>query len=93
MKLSKPTNQTAEILYELLHAKKRLSFFDLYFTTRAINLGQRIADLRRNGLLVPCLRMETKNKHGRPVKYGTWSIAGEKEKALEVYQKINRPKK
>lgn len=93
MKLDKPKNQAAEILYELLHAKKRLSFFDLYFTTRAINLGQRIADLRRNGLLVPCLRMEVKNKHGRTVKYGTWSIAGEKEKAIEVYNKINKPKK
>ena len=93
MKLSKPTNQAAEILYELINAKRRLSFADIFNATHCINLGQRIADLRRNGLLVPCLRIETKNKHGRDVKYGTWSIAGEKEKAIEVYNKINKPKK
>lgn len=93
MKLDKPNNQTAEVLYELLKAKRRLSFGDIYSATHAINLGQRLASLRRSGLLVPCLRMEVKNKHGRTVKYGTWSIAGEKEKAIEVYNKINKPKK
>jgi len=89
MKLSKPLNQTAEVLYELLNSKRRIGFSEIYAATHAINLGQRLANLRRNGLLIPCLRIEAHNKHGRKIKYGTWSVAGEEKKALEIYKRIN----
>ena len=89
MKLSKPLNQTAEVLYELLNSKRRIGFSEIYAATHAINLGQRISGLRRMGLKIYCTYVETKNKHGRKVKYGTWSVAGEEKKALEIYKRIN----
>lgn len=87
--MKQPTNQTAEVLYELLTAKHRLSFSDIYARTGIINLTARISNLRRAGLNVFCLEIKTKNKHGRLVSYGTWSVSGERKKAREVYQKIN----
>jgi hypothetical protein len=89
MKLKNPLNQTAEILYELLNSKVPLSFSELHYRTGVINLGQRISDLRRLGLQVFCKELETKNKHGRNISYGTWSVAGEETKALEIYNRIN----
>ena len=89
MKLSKPLNQTAEVLYELLNSKHRIGFSEIYKATHAINLGQRISGLRRMGLKIYCTYVETKNKHGRKVKYGTWSVSGEEKKALEIYKRIN----
>ena len=87
--MNKPLNQTAEVLYELLNSKIPLSYYDIFFATRTINLGQRISDLRRMGLKVYCKEIEAHNKHGRKIKYGTWSVAGEEKKALEIYKRIN----
>lgn len=87
--MNKPLNQTAEILYELLNTKVPLSFSELHQRTAVVNLGQRVSDLRRLGLKVYCKYVSTKNKHGRDIKYGSWSVAGEEKKALEIYKRIN----
>ncbi len=92
MRLPKPTKQVSEILYELIRSKSPLSFHQLAYRTGVINLGQRISDLRREGLNVPCINKTTKNKHGRDVSYGTWTVQDQKEKAIEVYIKINGKK-
>ena len=88
--LNKPTNQSAEILYELISCNGRISFRQIFLSTGIIGVSQRISDLRRNGLQIICVEMNGTNKHGRTCSWGTWSIKGEEEKALEVYNKINK---
>ena len=89
MFLQAPINQTAEILYELLSNSNRQSFKQLYSATGILGVSQRISDLRSKGLDVLCVEIKGTNKHGRKCAWGTWSVQGETEKALEVYKAIN----
>lgn len=87
-----PTNQTAEILYEILN-NPSVSRKDILISTGVLNPTARIADLRiRHGLNIQCERASVRNKFSRKISYGLWSIQGEDdiEKAKGVYNQINK---
>lgn len=89
MNLANPKNQTAEILYFLLH-NDSINFSYIYTETGILNFSARISDLRLNyGLEIPCTEVETKNKFGRKISYGTWKLI-DKEAGRIIYSKINR---
>lgn len=89
MNLATPKNQTAEILYCLLNYDK-ITFRQVFQETGIVNLGARISNLRLDyGLDIPCTEIETKNKFGRKISYGSWSLI-DKEQGRIIYSKINR---
>lgn len=89
MNLATPKNQTAEVLYYLLICDK-IDFSYIYLNTRILNLSARISNLRLDyGLEIPCVEVETKNKFGRKISFGTWSLK-DKEQGRIIYSKINR---
>lgn len=89
MNISHPKNQTAEVLYFLLKNEK-IDYKLIYVPTGILNLSARISDLRLDyGLDIPCKEVETKNKFGRKISYGTWSLT-DKESGRIIYSKINK---
>lgn len=88
MNISKPLNQTAEVLYELL-TNTFITRKDIFNETGILNVTARITNLRSKGLTVPCKLIKVKNKHGREVSYGQWELGGEEKKALQIYKQIN----
>jgi hypothetical protein len=89
MQLATPKNQTAEVLYFLLQVDK-ITFSYIYAMTGILNLSARLSNLRLDyGLEIPCVEVETKNKFGRKISYGTWSLK-DKESGRIIYSKINR---
>jgi len=89
--MGNPTNQTAEVLYELIN-NSPISRAEALRSTGILNLTARIANLRiRHGIDITCENVKTKNKFSRSVKYGIWSIKGKEniEKACAVYLQIN----
>lgn len=87
-----PTNQTAEVLYEILN-NDSVSRKDILISTGVLNPTARIADLRiRHGLNISCERITVKNKFSRKISYGLWSIKGDDEivRAKGVYNQINK---
>lgn len=88
-KLELPKTQKAEMLYELL-TKENITFKSIYLETGIINLGARLSDLRLDhDLILPCVWVETYNKHNRLIRYGSWKLVN-KELGLQVYKKINK---
>lgn len=90
--MKNPTNQVAEILYELIN-NSPISRKDILISTGVLNPTARIADLRiRHGIDITCESVKTRNKFSRQVTYGMWSIKGEDdiEKAKVVYNQINK---
>jgi hypothetical protein len=82
-----PTNQTAEVLYELLQFP--ITRRSIMSDCGILNVTARIADLRlRHNLSIICTKIQTKNKHNRAITYGCWSLENKKV-AKEVYDKIN----
>jgi len=89
--MTNPTNQTAEVLYEILN-NNSISRKDILLSTGVLNPTARIADLRiRHGLIIHCEKVSVLNKFNRVVTYGKWSIQGDdnREKAKAVYNQIN----
>jgi hypothetical protein len=89
--MKSPTNQVAEVLYEILN-NVSVSRKDILISTGVLNPTARIADLRiRHGIDITCENVKTKNKFSRSVTYGTWSIQGQEniDKAHAVYNQIN----
>lgn len=83
-----PLNQTAEVLQGLINNL----FIDRDTLKDVKNVTARIADLRiRHNLDVTCVKINTKNKHGRPITFGRWMLHN-KIIALEIYTKINKKK-
>lgn len=90
--MDNPTNQTAEVLFEILN-NVSVSRKDILISTGVLNPTARIADLRiRHGLNIPCERVSVRNKFSRKISYGMWSIKGQEdiEKAKGVYNEINK---
>ena len=90
-KLSKPKNQNGEILFELIN-NNSVSRSDLHTLTGVLNVTAIISILRLDyGIDVKCFLRETKNKHGRKVRFGIYSLnKAEKEHALAAYNLINK---
>lgn len=89
MKLSKPVNQLAEVLYLLLK-NKSITRKSAVLDTGILNVSARIADLRtKYNINVICTKISTTNKFGRNVNYGSWSILNNAEQ-LDKYILINK---
>lgn len=89
--LAKPKNQTAEILFELIN-KNSASRTELMEMTGCLNITAIISKLRLDHEIeVKCTFKETTNKHGRPVKYGIYTLP-QKEDAIKKYNSINKNK-
>lgn len=83
-----PKNQTAEVLYELLNSKA-ITRRTIMIECGILNVCARITDLRlKHNVPITCNYIQTKNKHNRTVRYGSWSLENKKQ-AKEVYLKIN----
>lgn len=90
--MTSPTNQTAEVLFEILN-NVSVSRKDILINTGVLNHTARIADLRiRHGLIIHCERISVKNKFSRSITYGLWSIIGNDniQKAKSAYNQINK---
>lgn len=85
--LDRPKNQTAEVLYELL-THKSITRRELFLNTDILSPTSRITDLRKLGLEILCEHKNVKNKHGRSVTFGSWSLS-DREEGLKVYRAIN----
>jgi hypothetical protein len=86
--MKKPNNQTAEVLYELIR-KSSVTRKSIMIQTGILNLPARVLDLRRKGIDINCLKIETKNKHGRNISYGKWMLV-DKKSARTIYSTINK---
>lgn len=93
MKIEKPKNQTAEVLYLLIN-NNCINRQSIMFDTGILNVTARIANLRNiHQIAIDCKRFETTNKFGRMVSYGQWSISKKPNdlKLIEKkYNKINK---
>jgi hypothetical protein len=92
MKLQKPKNQNAEVLYELIK-NTFVNRRDLLLSCGVLNAPSRIDNLRNQfGVDVHCEKIKVTNKHGRSITYGQWSVS-KKVKDIkflkESYDKIN----
>ena len=88
MNLKNPTSQLTEVLYFLL-LRNSITFSQIHFDTKMINLSARISDLRKKGLYIPCMQIHFTNKFKRKISYGSWTLQ-DKAKGLEIYNKINK---
>lgn len=89
IKMKKPNNQTAEVLYELI-MKSAITRMSIMYQTGILNLTARISNLRnKHGIIIICDKVETTNKHGRNISYGKWRLFDKKSAKL-LYSKINR---
>lgn len=85
--MTQPTTQLEEVLFMLLNYKE-ITYQKAFFNSGIINLTARISDLRNVYFLdVPCKKVETKNKFGRTVHYGSWSLS-DKNQAKVIYNKL-----
>jgi hypothetical protein len=89
MKLKKPVNQMAEVLYLLLKNKsvtRRSALLD----TGILNVPARIMDLRnKHHIPIILTRVSAVNKFGRGINYGSWSILN-KANLEDKYKAINK---
>jgi hypothetical protein len=89
MKLKKPVNQMAEVLYLLLKNKsvtRRSALLD----TGILNVPARIMDLRNiHHIPIVLTRVSAVNKFGRSINYGSWSILN-KANLEDKYKAINK---
>lgn len=89
LSLDKPTNQRAEILFELLN-KNTATRTELMEMTGCLNITAIISRLRLDyEIEVKCNFKETINKHGRPVKFGIYNLV-DKNDGLKKYNTINK---
>lgn len=85
-----PKNQTAEVLYLLL-TQKSITVKSAMNDIGILNLSARISDLRlKHNLIIECRKINTKNKFGRSITYGTWTLSTKKTIASKVYNIVNK---
>lgn len=91
MKLTKPKNQNAEVLFELI-TQPKINRIIIMQRCGVLNLTARIDNLKNKfGVNIVCSLTETKNKHNRKVKFGNWLIPKlDLESAKEIYCKLNK---
>lgn len=93
MKIEKPKNQNAEVLYLLIN-NKCINRQSIMYDTGILNVTARIANLRNiHQIAIDCKRVSVLNKFGRSVNFGVWSISKKPSdlKLIEKkYNKINK---
>lgn len=89
--LAKPKNQSAEILFELIN-NTNASRSELTEMTGVLNVTAIISKLRLDyDISIKCDLKETKNKHGRNVRFGIYSLTSiSKMVAILKYNQINK---
>ncbi len=89
MKLKKPVNQMAEVLY-LLIKNKSVTRRSALLDTGILNVPARIMDLRNiHHIPIVLTRVSAVNKFGRGINYGSWSILN-KANLEDKYKAINK---
>lgn len=89
LNLDKPTNQKAEILFELLN-KSQASRTELMEMTGCLNITAIVSKLRLDHEIeVKCNFKEKFNKHGRPVRFVIYNLV-DKMDGLKKYNTINK---
>jgi hypothetical protein len=83
--MERPKNQLAEVLYVLLHAPQ--TSLDI-IQNGVLSPTSKISQLRARGVQVLCDNINTRNKFGRKISYGVFSILN-KDESIEVYNQIN----
>jgi hypothetical protein len=87
--LDRPTNQKAEILFELIN-KNSSTRSELMEMTGCLNITAIISKLRLDHEIeIKCNFKDVLNKHGRPVKFGVYNLI-DKGDALQKYNTINK---
>jgi hypothetical protein len=87
--LERPTNQSAEILYELIN-KNSATRMDLMEMTGCLNVTAIISRLRLDHEIeIKCNFTHVLNKHGRPVRFGVYNLVN-KGDGLQKYNTINK---
>ena len=85
--LPKPTKQIEEVLYYLLK-RHNINRMQMMLDTGVLNITARIADLRNRYFLdIVCNQVSVKNKFGRKVEFGYWSLS-DKAEGLKIYKKL-----
>lgn len=83
-KIPKPGSQTEEVLHSLL-TRITITRQSMMIAYSVLNLPDVIHKLRRYSFLdIELTFIDTINKHGEPVRYGSYSL-NDKKKGLEVY--------
>lgn len=91
-KLEKPTSQIAEALYTLL-TNKSVSRKQFLLKADILNAPESVRQLKNNhGVGIVCKSVPTKNKFGRMVSYGTYSLTNVNA-ATKAYKKLNKLEK
>lgn len=54
-----------------------------------LNVTSYLTHLRRDGVNIVCDYVKTKNRFGRPVKYGKFSILNRRE-SRQIFEKLNK---
>ena len=83
--MEKPKNQLAEVLYVLLHSPQ--TSLEI-IQNGVLSPTSKISQLRVKGVNVLCDNINVRNKFGRKINYGVFSILN-KEESIEVYNQIN----
>jgi hypothetical protein len=87
---SAPKNQSAELLHTLLTNKSVTTRYiqqHLYI----LNVTSAMTALRHKGVQIVCDYVQTKNRYGRPVRYGKFNVLNKAE-STKIYNQINKAK-
>lgn len=77
---------------ELLHfllTRKNATTRDIQRELYILNVTATISVLRRKGVQILCDNVKTRNRYGRPVKYGKFNILNVNQ-SKDIYQKLNK---
>ncbi len=87
--LEKPTSQIAEALYTLLN-NKTVTRKEFLLKADILNAPESVRQLRSlHGVSINCKSVPTKNKFGRVVNYGSYSLMN-MSAAMKTYKKLNK---
>ncbi len=89
VKLEKPTSQIAEALYTLLN-NKTVTRKEFLLKADILNAPESVRQLKNlHGVSIVCKSVPTKNKFGRTVNYGSYSLTN-MNSATKTYKKLNK---
>ena len=86
--MKQPIYQRTEVLYSLIQGQQT--------TMDIVKLGvcnptSAISILRKSGVSIVCSNIPHKNKFGKKIKYGIFSLTNKKE-AIKIYNNLNKKK-
>jgi hypothetical protein len=85
--MTKPKNQMMELLYYLIK-KNNVTTKSIQNDLFILNVTSGITYLRKYGCNIHCDYVHTKNRYGRPIKYGKFTLLN-KDHAIKIYNQKN----